>query len=59
MAVFKCHLTLRGLANVRNDIFTFDRIAPDQFGHRRLAGLLVIYKMPHTYALKKSDAPAI
>ena len=35
MAILECDLALRRLANVRDDVFRFDRVAFDQLGHGR------------------------
>ena len=59
MAVFQRHHALRGFANVRNDILTFNRIAPDELGHGRFTSLLVIHKMPHPHPFEKGNAPTI
>jgi hypothetical protein len=37
----------------------FDGVAPNEFGHRRTTGLLVVYKMPHSRTFEKGNAPTI
>ncbi len=59
VTVFKRDHALRRFANVRNDILAFDWISPDQFGNRRLTGLLMVDKMPNPHTFKKSNAPTI
>ena len=62
MAIFKRHRALCSLADVRNDVLTFDGIAPNQFCHRRTAGLLVIDKVAHANAftaIATGDIPAL
>jgi hypothetical protein len=59
VAILQCHLALRGLADMRDDVLALDRVAANQLGHGRLAGALVIHEVAHAAPLEKGDAPAV
>ena len=59
VTIFERHLPLRGLADMGNNIFRFDRIPFDQLGYRRGNRRCMVNKVPDPSPLKKSNAPAV
>ena len=59
MAVFQPHRALRRLADVRDDVLGLDRVALDQFRHRRGAGRLIVDEQAAGLVFEEGDAKAV
>ena len=59
VAVLQPHIAHGGLANVGNDVPTFNGVAPDQLSHGRRAGCAAVNEKARAPPLKKGNAPAI
>ncbi len=59
MAILQRHLALRGFADMGDDVFRFDRAAPDQLRYRRCNCRLVVDEMTHPATFEKGDTPTV